>query len=134
MAILSIVMDICTMNESKRQQKFGRLILKDLGEIFQQDKRGILEGAFITVSEVLMSPDLAIARIYLSMLMIRDSAKLLEKITARKSEIRKALGNKIGKQVRAIPDLYFYIDELPESAARIDTIISDLSIPSAKNE
>jgi len=122
------------MNESKRQQKFSRMILKDLGEIFHQDKRGIIEGAFITVSDVLMSPDLAIARVYLSMLMVEDRAGLIDKINARKSEIRKALGNKIGKQVRIVPDLKFYIDELPEQASKIDKIIGDLDIPSTEDE
>lgn len=122
------------MNESKRQQKFARLILKDLGEIFHQDKRGILEGAFITVSDVSMSPDLAIARVYLSMLMIEDRQRLINKIVARKSEIRKALGNKIGKQARIVPDLHFYLDELPENASRIDKIIGDLDIPSSSEE
>ena len=127
-------MDICIMNESKRQQKFSRMILKDLGEIFQQDKRGIIEGAFITVSDVLMSPDLAIARVYLSMLLVEDRTGLIDKINARKSEIRKALGNKIGKQVRIVPDLKFYIDELPEQASKIDKIIGDLDIPSKEDE
>lgn len=122
------------MNESKRQQKFARLILKDLGEILQQDKRGILEGAFITVADVMMSPDLSIAKVYLSMLMIQDREALLAKINDRKSEIRKALGNKIGKQVRIVPNLLFYIDDIPENASRIDKIIGDLDIPSAEDE
>ena len=122
------------MNESKRQKKYARLILKDLGEIFQQDKRGILEGAFITISDVLMSPDLAIARVYISMMLIEDRKGLIDKIVARKSEIRKALGNKIGKQVRIVPDLLFFIDELPESASKIDKIIDDLDIPSSNKE
>jgi ribosome-binding factor A len=122
------------MNESKRQQKFSKMILKDLGEIFQQDKRGILEGAFITISDVLMSPDLAIARVYMSMMMVQDRAALIEKITARKSEIRKLLGNNIGKHVRIVPDLLFFIDELPEQASRIDKIIGDLDIPSSEDK
>ena len=122
------------MNESKRQQKFARLILKTLSEILQQDKRGILERAFITVSDVVMSPDLSIAKVYLSMLMIQDREGLIEKINTRKSEIRKALGNKIGKQVRIVPNLLFYIDDLPESTSKIDKIINDLDIPSAEDE
>jgi len=122
------------MNESKRQQKFARLILKDLGEILQQDKRGILEGAFITVADVMMSPDLSIAKVYLSMLMIKDRKALLAKINDRKSEIRKALGNKIGKQVRIVPNLLFYIDDIPENASRIDKIIGDLDIPAVEDE
>jgi ribosome-binding factor A len=127
-------MDICSMNESKRQQKFARLILKDLGEILQQDKKDILGGAFITVADVMMSPDLSIAKVYLSMLMIQDREGLLAKINDRKSEIRKALGNKIGKQVRIVPNLLFYIDDIPENASRIDKIIGDLDIPAAEDE
>lgn len=134
MVIYLRVTDICIMNESKRQQKFAKLIQKDLGEIFQQDKRGILEGAFITVADVLMTPDLSIAKIYLSMMMVKDKNALIDKIMARKSEIRKALGNKIGKQVRIVPDLHFYIDELQENATRIDKIIDDLDIPSSDEE
>ncbi len=122
------------MNESKRQQKFSRMILKDLSEIFQQDKRGILEGAFITVSDVVMSPDLSIAKVYISMMMIKDREGLIEKITTRKSEIRKALGNKIGKQVRIVPNLLFYVDELPENASKIEKIIGDLDIPSTTED
>ena len=118
------------MNESKRQQKFSRLLQKDLSDIIQKDKMGIFGSSFVTVAAVSVSPDLSVARVYLSMFMEEKEA-LLDKINHRKSEIRRELGNKIGKQVRIIPELYFYIDELEERAARIDKIIDDLNIPPA---
>jgi len=121
------------MAGTTRQQKFAKLIQKELSDIFQRDKRGILENAFVTIVEVRVSPDLAIAKVYVSMMLVKDRAAMLEKIRARKNEIRKALGNKIGKQVRIVPELIFFIDEVEEDAQRMDKLISGLNIPKEKS-
>jgi ribosome-binding factor A len=117
------------MSGTTRQQKYARLIQKEISDIFQKDKRGILENAFITLADVRVSPDLSVAKIYISMLLEKDKEKLLEKINTRKKEIRKELGDRIGKQVRIIPELVFYIDEVEENAQRIEEIIKNLNIP-----
>ena len=117
------------MAGTTRQQKFSRLIQKELSDIFQRDKRGILDNAFITIADVKVSPDLSVARIYLSMTLAKDKEKVLEKINAGKKEIRKALGERIGKQVRIVPEIVFFIDEVEENASRIDEIIKNLNIP-----
>ena len=117
------------MSGTTRQNKYARLIQKELSEIFQRDKRGILDNAFITLAEVKVSPDLSVAKVYISMMLEKDKAGILERINARKREIRKALGEKIGKQVRIIPELVFYIDEVEENAQRIEEIIKNLNIP-----
>jgi len=123
--------DICTMAESTRQQKYSKLIQKELSDIFLRDKRGILDNAFISIADVRMSPDLSVARIYVSMLLVQEKEKLLGNITSRKGEIRKALGNRIGKQVRIVPELIFFIDEVEEKASRLDDLIKNLNIPPA---
>jgi ribosome-binding factor A len=122
------------MAGSTRQQKFSKLIHKELSEIFQQDKRGILDNTFVTITDVRMSPDLSIARVYISMMLAKNKKVTLEKIDAHKKEIRKALGNRIGKQVRIVPELIFYIDEVEEDALRIETIIKNLNIPPSPND
>lgn len=122
------------MKETKRQQKFSKLIQKDLGDIFLQDTKNIFGKAFITVTSVKMSPDLGLAKVYLSFLQAPNSQEMLEKINDHKKEIRKILGNKIGKQVRIIPDLIFYLDDSAAYAARMDEIISGLNIPPADEE
>ena len=122
------------MNDSKRQQKYARLLQKELGTIFQKDTRGILEGAFVTIAHIDMSPDLSLAKVYISMMMIKDRESLIQKITARKSEIRKQLGNQIGKQVRIVPDLIFYIDQVEDRAMELDKLIDGLSIPPKEDE
>ena len=119
------------MAETTRQQKYSKLIQKELSDIFLRDKRGILDNAFITIADVRMSPDLSVARVYISMLLVKEKEKVLENITLRKGEIRKALGNRIGKQVRIIPELIFFKDEVEENATRMDELIKNLNIPPA---
>ena len=64
--------DICNMAGSTRQQKYSKLIQKELSEIFLRDKRGILDNAFVTIADVRMSPDLSVARVYISMLLAKE--------------------------------------------------------------
>lgn len=122
------------MNESTRQRKYAKLIKQDLSDIFQKDKLGLIGNSFITIADVKVTPDLSIAKVYLSMLMVNDKEQFLEKITTRKSEVRKALGLKIGKQVRIVPDLLFFLDEVEEQASKIDKLIDSLDIPPADEE
>ena len=66
------------MNESKRQQKVAKLLQKDLGDIFQRDVRGILGGAFVTIADVKITPDLSIAMVYISMMLVKDKEELVK--------------------------------------------------------
>jgi len=129
-----MMQDICTMAGSTRQQKYSKLIQKELSEIFLRDKRGILDNAFVTIADVRMSPDLSVARVYISMLLAKEKEKILENITSHKGEIRKSLGNRIGKQVRIIPELIFYKDEVEENASKLDELIKNLNIPPDKGD
>ena len=117
------------MSGSTRQQKYGRLIQKELSDIFQRDKRGILENAFITIADVTVNADLSVAKVYISMLLAKEPEKVLDNINRHKSELRKALGDKIGKQVRIVPELIFYRDEVEEKANKMDDLIKNLNIP-----
>mgnify|MGYP003444264850 FL=1 len=117
------------MSGTTRQQKYAKLIQKELSLIFQKDQRGILDNAFVTIADVRMNPDLSVAKVYISMLLAKEKEKVLVKINRHKSEIRKALGDRIGKQVRIIPELIFFKDELEENASKMDELIKNLNIP-----
>jgi ribosome-binding factor A len=122
------------MSGTVRQQKYGKLIQKELSEIFLFDKRSIIENAFITILEVRMSPDLSVAKVYLSMSLVKERQAVLEKINEHKSEIRKALGIRIRSQARIVPQLVFLIDEVEENAERIESLIKNLNIPKEDKE
>lgn len=114
--------------ESKRQQKYSKLIQKEVGEIFQKEAKHLLGTSFVTVSRVMVSPDLGLAKIYLSFLLEKDKP-VFERINEKKSELRKHLGNRIGKSVRVIPELALFMDDSASYAQHMDKVISDLEIP-----
>jgi len=115
--------------DSKRQQKYARLIQKELGELFQRDSKSLFEGAFIAVTNVRISPDMGVAKVFLSFLLAKDKPALLEKVEEHKKQIRKMLGDKIKNQARIIPELHFYIDDNVDYAAKIDDLFSKIDIP-----
>ncbi|MDN3688018.1 30S ribosome-binding factor RbfA [Cyclobacterium jeungdonense] len=119
--------------ESKRQQKYSKLIQKELGELFQREGKPLVGKAMVTVTRVLMSPDLGVAKINLSFL-LADNKQLYSRINDNKGQIRKFLGNRIGKSVRIIPELVFYLDESAAYAQHMDDVISNLDIPDAPEE
>ena len=112
---------------SIRQEKVAKLIQQELAIIFQQNAKAHFGGAFITVTVVRMSPDLGAARIYLSYFANTgtDKKEFIEMIRAKTSFIRGLLGNKVGKQLRVVPELYFYLDDSLDYAAEIDNLLKD---------
>jgi ribosome-binding factor A len=122
------------MAAGSRQKKYSSLLQKDLSEIFQKQMANAFGKAFITITDVEVSPDLSFAKIYLSLMLSDKPNETLELIQERKSEIRKHLGNRIGKQVRIIPELAFFMDDTLEQANRIDDILSKLDIPPEEDE
>lgn len=119
---------------SQRQQKFARLIQKELGEIFQQDVKSRFGGVFFTVSGVEVSPDLGIATVYLSLTLTKNPQKVLEDIREQSKQIRMQLGSRIRNQVRIIPELRFFADETLLEAERMEKLIASLNIPPAPAE
>lgn len=120
--------------ESKRQQKVGRQIQKDLGEIFQKDAQHLTHGSFVTITAVRVTPDLGIARAYLSFLPDKNKQILLETIQENTKFFRQKLADRVRHQLRIIPHLQFYIDDTAEYAAKMDLLFSNIVIPPADPE
>ena len=120
--------------DSKRQQKFARQIQKDLSDIFQRDLRSQFDNAFITVTEVKVTPDLGMARAYLSFMLAKDKQGTLEDVQNKTKTIRQLLANRIRHQVRVIPELQFFLDDTADYAAKMDAIFANLDIPPAQEE
>ena len=114
---------------SKRQQKFSRLIQKEVSQILQQEHGGSFPGKLISITAVAMSPDLRLANLYVSVFPINASDEVLDYLEASKSKIRGALGRAIGKEVRVIPELALFPDNTAEAASKMDTLLDSLHIP-----
>lgn len=115
--------------ESTRQQKFARLIQKEIADLFSKEGRNFFGATFITVTEVRVTPDLGIARIHLSIFKEKDKESVLKNIQTHHSEIRKKLGQRIRHQVRAIPELQFFMDNSMDYAEKMNNLFRNLDIP-----
>ena len=108
--------------DSKRQLKASKLIQKELGIYFQQNS--ITYGnKLISVTVVRMSPDLGLAKVYLSIFPPKKTDESYEKINKNNKTIRYDLAKKIKNQFRKIPELAFYIDDSLDYANRIDELL-----------
>ncbi|EEI91556.1 30S ribosome-binding factor RbfA [Sphingobacterium spiritivorum] len=113
--------------ESKRQQRFAGVIQQDLAELFQRDGNNWAPGAFITVTRVRVTPDLAIARVYLSFLNTKTAPEDIKAIRTKTSEIRYKLGSRIKNQARIVPQLEFFLDDTNEYVEHMDKIFDEIS-------
>lgn len=112
--------------QTTRQQKIARLVQKDLSDIFLRYARAI-QGTLISVSEVRVSPDLAVASVYLSIFVQSSGYQtpntVLQQIVEDTSKIRFELGNLERHQLRIIPELRFFLDETLDKMERIDELL-----------
>ena len=120
--------------DSVRQQKYSKLIQKELGELFQREGRNWYGNHFITVTGVKVTPDLGLARVQVSIFKAPDPKLILKDIKTHLSEIRKELGLRIGKQARIVPQLEFFIDNSLDYVEHIDKLFKNLHIPPAEEE
>jgi len=111
--------------ETKRQERIQKLLLRDLGEIFQRELGHVTKNAMITVTKVNVSPDLTLARVYLSLFATNDKEALMKAITKHSKEIRGRLGERIRHQLRSVPALQFFEDDSLDYIDRIDQLLHD---------
>lgn len=109
--------------ESTRQQKVARLIQKEIAEFMRQSSRNFGSGVMISVTVVRMTPDLGMARVFLSVFPSEKSKEVLTQVQETNKQIRYDLGKKVGKQLRVIPELQFFIDDSLDYADRIDDLL-----------
>jgi ribosome-binding factor A len=111
--------------ETKRQQKIAKLIQRDLSEIFQREVTHLTPGVMVTVTKVYVTPDLSLAKVYLSLFPTKDKQTMIERINQGSKEVRGLLGNRIRHQVRSIPELRFYLDDSLDYIEKIDELLKD---------
>jgi len=115
------------MQEGKRQKQIGGLLYQELSDIFQRLGLNIVDGGMISLTSVKVTPDLLEARVYLSLFKIKDHDALLKKVQERSWEIKKELTARVGKQLRRMPLLQFYLDETLEHAFKMEELFKKIN-------
>lgn len=107
--------------ESERQRKIGALLQRDLADILQKAaKDSGISGLLISVTEVAVTVDLMIAKVYLSFFPEEKGKELFEGIQSNAPLIRHELANRTRNQMRRVPELLFFIDETAKKAEAIE--------------
>lgn len=108
--------------ETKRQAKIARLIQKELSEIFRK-QTSALGGVIVSVSQVRVSPDLSIAKAYLSIFPSDRSKEILENINKQAKTVRYELAQNVKEVLRKCPELQFYLDDSLDYIENIDRLL-----------
>lgn len=105
-----------------RQNKVARLIQKEMGDIFQKEAKHLFVGGLATVTGAEISPDLSIAKIFISFLNLKPK-ETIEMLMEKRPELRNYLSARVKNQLRIVPDLRFHIDDSYEALMRIDQLL-----------
>ena len=111
---------------AKRTDKLGRQLQKDLGEILDSAAQQLLNGTLVTVLDVEVTPDLGLAKVYLSFFQSTDKQADLETLRNHLPQIRHYLAGKLKNQVRKIPELMLFIDDTNDQAEHMENLLRQL--------
>lgn len=109
--------------ETTRQSKINRLLQKELGEIFLVETKK-MPGTLVSVSIVRVSPDLSVAKVYLSIFPSNKSKEILSAVKESAKSIRFELAARVRFQLRKVPELSFYVDDSLDYIDNIDTLLN----------
>ena len=109
--------------QSTRQQKVSRELQRDLAEILRSKGMAAFGGAMVTVSEVRISPDLSIAKVYVSIFPSARQEEVMKILEENKRKLRGELGHLVAKQLRIVPELDFYLDTTLDYAEHIEELL-----------
>lgn len=106
-----------------RQEKLASLLKRELATLFQREAQTLFNGRFITVTVVRLTPDLGMARVYLSILASKDPKADLNMIRDHSWKIRKMLAETAGKHLRKMPEFSFFIDDSLDYSDEINRLL-----------
>ncbi|WEK69468.1 MAG: 30S ribosome-binding factor RbfA [Candidatus Chryseobacterium colombiense] len=106
--------------ESNRQRKVAQIIQEDFAELFRKQAANSKQNILVTVSDVKVTADLSIAKIYLSIFPQEHRNAVMKEIEENKAQYRNFIGQKMAKQVRVIPNLNFYLDTTLDDVEKLE--------------
>ena len=108
---------------SRRQLKVARELQKDIAEIIRSKGMAAFGGAMVSVTEVRISPDLSVAKVYVSVFPSAKSEEVMQLVNENARTIRGELGRIVAKQFRIVPELAFFLDSSLDYAEHIDELL-----------
>ena len=107
-----------------RQEKIARVLQKELGQFFQKETRSICKGAMVSVTIVRLSPDLSVAKVYLSIFGSKNNEEVFENILSQATMIRYEISKIVRHQLRKTSEFHFYLDDSFDYSRKIDDLLN----------
>ncbi len=109
--------------KSTRQQKVAKELQRNFAEIIRSKGMAAFDGAMVTVSGVRISPDLSVAYIYVSIFPSEKAEKVMGLLNENVRALRGELGNRMGKQLRIVPEISFFLDSSLDYVEHIEELL-----------
>ncbi|MCB0668670.1 MAG: 30S ribosome-binding factor RbfA [Saprospiraceae bacterium] len=113
--------------DTKRQLQAAELVKRNFSMVLQQEGSYIYDDALVTVTNVKMSPDLSLAKIYLSVYNTDNKQAVLLKLEDQHHRLKQIFSHRIRKHIRRIPEIAMYIDETLDEMYRLDALFDRLA-------
>lgn len=114
------------MQEGKRQKQVASLLHEELSSIFHRLGLNMIDGGMVSISSVKITPDLAEAKVYLSLFKVNDSHNAMKKIEERAWEIKRELVSSIKRQLRIMPQLNFFLDDSLAYVDKMEALFKEI--------
>ena len=108
------------MQETNRQRKIASVLRKDLVDVLQKAAQDGMQGVIISVSKVSVTPDLGVAKVYLSVFPSNKRDAIIEGVKSNAPLIRHELAQRTRNQLRRMPELIFFGDDSLDYIEEID--------------
>ena len=109
--------------ESTRQLKVAKELQKHMAEIIRSKGMAAFGGALVSVSGVKISPELSVAKIYVSVFPSEKAQSVMEQLQENGRALRGELGNKVARQLRIVPEIVFYLDSSLDYVEHIEQLL-----------
>lgn len=113
------------MMESTRQKKVARLIQKELADLLLHNSAVLAPGKMISVTTVRVSPDLSVAKVYISIFPSLNAEEVIENMKKHAPSLRFEMGQKVRNQLRIVPEVAFFIDDSNDYIENISNLLKD---------
>ncbi len=94
-----------------------------MAEIIRSKGMAAFGGALVSVSGVKISPDLSVAKIYVSVFPSEKAQSVMEQLQENGRALRGELGNKVARQLRIVPEIVFYLDSSLDYVEHIEQLL-----------
>ena len=113
--------------ESKRQLQIASIVKRNISELLQQEDIYFYGSTpFVPVTDVKMTSDLGIAKIYLSVFNVKDEEQVVKQLCKNMKRVKHVMGRKLARHIRKMPNYAFYVDDMLDAMEHVDKIFNDL--------